>query len=177
MFNSNNSEIVGFPDYNQVSKYRLFRKGGGVSLLVKDWMKFHELTEFSQCDDILESIFIELDMFGENVVIGCIYRPPNSNMAKFSENIASMLKKINKHNKHVYLMGDFNIDLLKVDEHQPTSEFINMMFSSSFIPLITHPTRVTKNSATLIDNIFTNRLDSTNVLNGILPTDVSDHFF
>jgi hypothetical protein len=50
------------------------------------------------------------------------------------------------------------------------------MFSSSFIPLINRPTRVTSTTATLIDNIFTNRQDIGRCYNGIIPTDVTDHF-
>ena len=41
-------------------------------------------------------------------------------------------------------------------------------------PLITRPTRITSNTATLIDNIFTNNLD-TYSFSGLLFTDISDH--
>ena len=47
------------------------------------------------------------------------------------------------------------------------------MYSHAFTPLITKPTRVTSNTATLIDNIFTN--SSRNSFNGILLSDISDH--
>ena len=50
------------------------------------------------------------------------------------------------------------------------------MLCSSFIPLINRPTRITENSATLIDNIFTNCHNVSNHITGIIPTDVSDHF-
>ena len=51
------------------------------------------------------------------------------------------------------------------------------MSSYAFIPLIVRPTRITANSATLIDNIFTNNLENlNNSLNGVLITDISDHF-
>ena len=118
---------------------------------------------------MLECIFIEIEMVGKNIIVGCIYRPPNSN-------ICDLMKKLNSLNKHIYLLGDYNVDLLHFNTHQSTSDFINLMFSSSFIPLINHPTRVTEFSATLIDNIFTNRHDESRHLNGILPTDISDHF-
>jgi hypothetical protein len=42
------------------------------------------------------------------------------------------------------------------------------------LPLITHPTRITSHSATVIDNIFTNNLDN-HTLSGLLFTDISDH--
>ena len=37
------------------------------------------------------------------------------------------------------------------------------------------PTRITKSTATLIDNLFTNNLSKTEHLNGILFNDISDH--
>ena len=44
-------------------------------------------------------------------------------------------------------------------------------------PLITRPTRVTANSATLIDNIFTNNFNGDNwSAQGVLVTDISDHY-
>ena len=73
-------------------------------------------------------------------------------------------------------MGDYNIDLLKHSTHNPTSEFLDLMFSNSFIPLINKPTRVTHKTATLIDNIFTNIYKHENkYLTGILTTDISDN--
>ena len=58
-----------------------------------------------------------------------------------------------------------------------TAQFVDMMSSSGFLPLITRPTKVTATSATLIDNIFTNNLmDISHSLQGLFITDVSDHF-
>ena len=48
------------------------------------------------------------------------------------------------------------------------------MFSSTFYPLISKPTRITNISATLIDNIFVNYVDECHKC-GILFTDLSDH--
>ena len=50
------------------------------------------------------------------------------------------------------------------------------MFSSSFIPLINKPARVTHKTATSIDNTFTNVYKNENKYpTGILATDISDH--
>ena len=51
-----------------------------------------------------------------------------------------------------------------------------IMYSMSFIPLITRPTRITCTSATCIDNICCNILLNNNThVNGVLYTDISDH--
>ena len=71
-------------------------------------------------------------------------------------------------------MGDFNLNLMNYQSHNLTGEFLDMMYSNTFFPLITRPTRITSHSATLIDNIFQNSLE-TNLLSSLLFTDISDH--
>ena len=70
---------------------------------------------------------------------------------------------------------DYKIDLLKCNSHKSTSDFINTMFVSSFIPLINRPTRITNSSGTIIDNIFTT-CHNIDYISGILPMNISDHF-
>ena len=48
------------------------------------------------------------------------------------------------------------------------------MYSRMFFPLIARPTRITSNTATLIDNIFTNNLNNFSV-SGLMFCDISDH--
>ena len=64
---------------------------------------------------------------------------------------------------------------LNIDKHDPSSEFVESLFSYSLYPLINRPTRITQNSATLIDNIFSNALND-HLFTGILYADISDHF-
>ena len=49
-----------------------------------------------------------------------------------------------------------------------------MLSSLGIYPLIDKPSQITHSSATLIDNIFTNELNS-NITNGLLMNDISDH--
>ena len=71
-------------------------------------------------------------------------------------------------------MGDFNLNLMNYHSHQFTNELLNTMYSNMFFPLITRPTRITSYTATLIDNIFTNHLESY-AFSCLLFTDISDH--
>ena len=109
-----------------------------------------------------------------DVIIGVIYRPPDTDINSFVAIITDILSVIKAERKTCYLLGDFNINLINVSNHMPTAEFLEVMYSHAFNPLITKPTRVTGNTATLIDNIFTN--SSRNSFNGIILSDISDHF-
>ena len=108
------------------------------------------------------------------MIIGVLYRPPKQNLQDFIDGLDSFLLRISKENKVCYLMADWNLDLMKHHKHDKTSEFLDIMFSRAFFPLISRPTRITLNTASLIDNIFTN--DVTNcAVSGLLFTDISDH--
>ena len=73
--------------------------------------------------------------------------------------LSKLLENISKEQKFVFLLGDFNVNLLNYNEHNQTNEFLDSLASSSFIPLILQPTRITTHSNTLIDNIFSNDID------------------
>ena len=106
----------------------------------------------------LESTFIEIiNPKKSNIIIGCIYKHPNMDVTDFKNNYFSQIFEIvSKEQKQVFLLGDFNINLLNYNDHQPTNDFLDSLASNSFIPYILHPTRITNHSKTLIDNIFSN---------------------
>ena len=108
-------------------------------------------------------------------VIGVVYRPPNSNVVQFNETLNDILAQVS--HTPSYVMGDYNIDLLKHELHQPTERFLEAMYSNSLLPMILKPTRETLTTATLIYNIFTNKYHiNDNILQGIFVTDISDHY-
>ena len=63
-------------------------------------------------------------------------------------------------NKSVYIMGDININLLHAESSRYAQEILLSLQSFSFIPTIGKPTSVHNSSATLIDNILTNKVDA-----------------
>ena len=86
-----------------------------------------------------------------------------------------ILEKLGR--QQCYIMGDFNLDLLKHEKHPPTEQFLDMMYANAYIPLINRPTRITKETSTLINNIFTNIYDIKDSLYScILQTDISAHY-
>ena len=174
-------DLFAIHGYNVVEKHRQNRSGGGVALFIKDNIEYTIRSELSTFNDQLESVFIEINKDAlttdKNIVIGVIYRIPNRNLKDFNTQIASVLEQLRIEKKLVYLMGDYNIDLLNAGSHDLTNEFVDLMYCNEFLPLISRPTRITATSATLIDNIFTNNHEDLNSsLNGILVADISDHF-
>lgn len=121
--------------------------------------------------NVYEIITVEIDFNGKNIALSSLYRAPNTSVVQFVEEMDYILGNSNR--KTWYLMGDLNIDLLKYDtEHSRI--FLDNLYSHSFRPLIHVPTRISKHSETLIDNIFTNEIDCS-MYCGTIADDLSDH--
>ena len=78
----------------------------------------------------------------------------NENYKQFISVFATLLAHLDRCNSDVIIGGDFNIDLLKVNDKPIVSEYLDMVISHGFFPKITLPTRLSERSGTLIDNIL-----------------------
>ena len=66
---------------------------------------------------MLESIFIEIiNPTTKHLIVGCIYRHPCMEVSRFNDNFFTYLceKLLRVKNKGKALMGDSNVDLLKI---------------------------------------------------------------
>ena len=89
-------------------------------------------------------------------------------------NRTKLCTPLKQERKYAYIMGDYNTNLLNHDAHPLTGDFLNMIYTNRFIPLITRPTWSVGNTNTLIDNIPTNNIDELkNAVQGIFVTDVT----
>ena len=105
----------------------------------------------------MESLFVQIkqsNLSVKEIIVGVIYRPPNTDFDVFYDSFSDILVKINAEKRPTYLLGDFNIDLLKYNKNQKTQKFLNLLLSNGFYPRIDKPTRITDSTATLIDNIL-----------------------
>ena len=179
-----NKEQYNIHGYNSVHNVRTQQKGGGVALLVDKNIEYKLRTDICEClTDVAEIVFIEISknvfQTSKNLIIGELYKPPNTNINQFNTKLETLLTNLGNENAYCFLMGDFNINLINSDRHNDTNEFLNCFLSYSYMPLVNRPTRVTIHSATLIDNIFTNAvdiIDAETCVNGILYCDLTDHF-
>ena len=184
MHNPESFNLNGFHKLNFKSRAPNVQ-GGGVGIFINEKLCVINLPEYSIfVDKIVETLFVEIELPNKKkIIVGTVYRPNSAyiNMSstqqllQFNEAINSILCKINTAGKKVYILGDFNIDLLKIEQHKPTADYVNSLFSHGCLQLMTIPTRCIHNSATLIDHIITNDNLSSYTC-GALSTRVSDHF-
>ena len=82
-----------------------------------------------------------------------IYR--SEEIETFSETLTDTLRQINLSTSNFFILGDFKLDLLKVDNNS-IRKYVNDLISCSCKCVIDTPTQIYKNSMTLLDHIYTN---------------------
>ena len=155
---------------------------GGVAMYIRNDIEY-SILNINGRNDIWDALFIEISINMEDkerkIIIGNIYRPPRNNVDNYKVFINDLDQLLTSfsNSKDVVLVGDYNIDLLKINENSHIKDYFDTIISNSFIPKITMPTRVTETSATLIDNCFikTNNF-FTETKAGIIYNKISDHY-
>ena len=102
-------------------------------------------------------IFNHNDLKKKTIIIGNVYRPPynsRDNYTTFSFEFNAMLLEYESTSQKAYICGDYNSDILKVNDLKFNKEYFFDIFTAGYIPIITLPTRLSASSL-LIDNIFT----------------------
>ena len=146
------------PGYTFTGSHRKNKRGGGVGILVPNRLLHRERKDLTLDIPGFENITLEIKTHNKSLIVSSLYRPPNCSAKEFLKSYKRWLKKFNAEERRRLIVGmDHNLDLVKSDKHQPTKQFIEINLESEVIPTITKPTRITKNTATLIDNIMIGR--------------------
>ena len=173
--NSDTEVLCNIPGYNAFHNYRKSKKAGGVSIFVNDSLKTSKL-KIDISNDTIECLGLKV-YCNESLkwvnIIG-IYRPPSGPINSFNIHLNEIFDRYKINNSDTVVTGDFNICLMKQEQHKDTSEFVDIMHSFHFYPLITIPTRVTDLNTSLIDHIWTNILSDYS--SGVIDIDITDHF-
>ena len=87
----------------------------------------------------------------KHVILLNIYKPQkdntNVNIETFISELSIVLQELSRFNANIIITGDFNINLLEINDRRIFSSFYDLMTTNSFYPQIT---RFTDNSCSLI---------------------------
>ena len=89
--------------------------------------------------------------------------------------VQNLLDTLPFENKDIFLNGDFNINISQYDNNKDSQEFLDNMHSKLLLPYISSPSRVTARSQTLIDNIFSNKIEVES-FSGNITTSISNYY-
>ena len=126
-----------------------------------------------------------IDIYGgdlsEHITLCNVYRPPktgvNRVLTQFKDEFRILLTSLSRLTGTCAVAGDFNLNILKINERSVISDFFDMMVDHSFYPRITLPTRFSKKSCSLLDQIYVKQSDDSTPNDSLLLfSALSDHF-
>ncbi len=118
------------------------------------------------------------DILNKPLNIGKFFWPPNELTDSYNEfirELSPILSKLDNNNNNVIIAGDFNSDLLKLNDKHIISEYCDTLTSHSFYPKITFPTRLSNIHGTLIDNFICKLTETLDITSGIVIKRFSAH--
>ena len=172
-------KLINIPGYTLLSNNWEKSKGGGTAILIKNHLSYtrrSNLEEFQEGQ--LETTYIEIQSKNKKkIIVGSLYQPPNISAEQLHHHLSETIPKVKSEDrdKQLILGMDHNLDLLKSKSHSATQKYLDMLINNGLLPTITQPTRITQQSATLIDNIFISEVLQCNFDSAILIHDMLDH--
>ena len=108
---------------------------GGVLIYVKEGIIFKprlDLNMYKKCE--LESCFLEIvNQKSVNDIVGFVYRHPVMNVNIFIDDyLVPLTEKLSKQKKNIYICGDFNFNLLNLEMHSGTMNFLKQCYQIFF---------------------------------------------
>ena len=171
------TSLFDLPNYQLISRSKYCPNHGGLITYIHNDFNWEPVSIEDQTTG-WENLFIKISNNSQNskkCIIGNIYRLPSetvNDLQTFNDEFLETLEILQSKRLQVYLCGDYNINLLKVYKKDQYNIFFKNLVSAGYLPKISLPTRITDHSATLIDNIFGNRIDNEF---GIIINHISDH--
>ena len=173
--------VLSFPGYNTVVRTDRpscqQKRGGGVCLLIADSLQVRQRSDLQVWP---ESVWIELTSQSDRpTVIGCVYRPPSSDLPTFMHNLEDTIQKC--HHSNIVVVGDFNA---KSPEWLPSdsSNIAGRELAPVFLQLglrqcVSTPTRLLSDGRldSLLDLVITNVPQLVLSTETLPPLGSSDH--
>ena len=166
--------LIGIQNFTLASSYcRPEGKHGGSAIYIHDSLQYKERKKLSELslEGEFECAAVECTVSKHPTIIIAIYRPPSGSLKTFLAKIEQLLNIIHVENKVMFMAGDFNIEMK--DNNNNKNEFFSIVHSFQMRECILDYTRITNNSKSCIDNIFTNLENSFEGKN--FENHVSDH--
>ena len=163
-------------EYNSEFHYSIHgkAKGSGIALYYRKNLKFTIDSKLTIRNQYFESLGGKLKCEIGTINVLIIYRYIyNKEIEKLFSHFTKLLKILE--NKPTVIMGDFNWNVLSDENNNNITTYIDTFICNGFVPMISKPTHFKGESATCIDQIWTN-LISDNSFSGIINTSTSAHY-
>ena len=177
-------ELIQIPGYSFYHQERKKSNGGGVGFYVKQIHSTQKMPNLSPFNEkTFETLTLEVTINKKKYLLSNIYRSPSplpnitqtEQLNNFIMDMDNHLTLLNSKKLKTLIFTDANINLLKINSDPVITNYLETLINNGFTQTIYKATRIQNHSYSLIDHIFTNDFNSTNIA-GTLICDVSDHF-
>ena len=118
---------------------RAHKRGGGVSLYVHSSLQYKLRNDLKIGSKSTNSIFVEIDKntagTRQNLIVGCIYRPPWVNLSEYNSCMTNTLALLQSEHKYIFLLGDYNVDISPTTEIYLATEELKNILASELVCL------------------------------------------
>lgn len=159
---------ISIEHFHEPVRYdRTDRIGGGVVVYIRGNISFKRRHDLEINN--LEAVWVEVTIKNKTVLIGGVYRPPNSTVEYFNLIKESVDRAFNTNIKDILILGDFNYNML----NQTNNKMFDLIQEYNLQQLIEEPTHYTESSESLIDLILA-RNPSNVITSGVYDTFVEN---
>ena len=174
-------DFVNVKGFRMVRKDRSYSIGGGLVLYIKENIEYKRRVDLEDnlCFTV-ETIWVELKLTCKPILLCLAYRPPKYNSTftnQWIQSIEQCLVSAYSENKPIVLMGDINVDLANDRTYEKgfMNDWLDVITNFDVQQYVTEYTRVTENTASLIDHIYvSNDLKVVNCT--VVKSGLSDHY-
>ena len=162
---------------------------GGTGIYIANYLEYSARDDLELGVDNCEDLWIELHAPKsniktkhqgiENLVIGMIYRHPGSQYNEFCDKLCKNISTINQNQKQFVIMGDVNINSLKMNVVGSITDYLNDIQSAGCLSHIDKATRVvfkgSRWETSCIDHMYSN-INPERLETYVITSGISDHF-
>lgn len=147
-----NDQELNVENYTLLRCDSFSRKTGGIIMYISNDIKFSVIKNC--CETKSWFLFIKVEEGMKKGVYGAVYKSPHQKNKEFLKILESVLEDLIDYNNFNLIAGDFNINFLINSKY--TKKIKSLLDQFNLKQLVTVPTRIAKNSKTLIDYVISN---------------------
>ena len=124
------TNCISLPDYTLIDANRRLTAHGGLMIYLHDDFSYKKIIiNATNESNLFDSLFIEIwrkDCAHQKLIVGNIYRLPtylSADLRSFTNEFTNFLNVLRIRSKFVYICGDYNIHLLKIQTNDEFSIF------------------------------------------------------
>ena len=160
--------MFNIPGYQLISQGHSCITHSGLIIFLADSYSYL-IKSIHRGSQLGDALFIEVtgESLRDKIVIENLYRPPrfnnnNETIKQFCQEPAPIISSISKSSFHVIIAGDFNIDLLHINEQSVFQKYFDLFVTHGFSPKLLYQHDVVNPVLPLFTKCFANSKILTN---------------